>query len=190
VRVRGRAAEVVERVLTATAEELSRVGYAALRVEDVAARSGVNKTTIYRRWPSKAELVAAALKEISEQPAAIDTGSLREDLRASLLEVIAFATEPVGRGLLRMMQTERSDPEVDAIARTLRMEQRKLRVHMVERAIARRELPASVNADLIVDLVSAPVLSRAVTFGEIVDASYIDSVLDLVLAGARASAPG
>ena len=186
VRVRGRAAEVVERVLTATAEELSRVGYAALRVDDVAARSGVNKTTIYRRWPSKAELVAAALESISELPAAIDTGSLREDLRASLLQVIAFATEPVGRGVLRMMQTERSDPEGDAIARKLRLEQRKLRVAMVERGIARGELPQSVNAELIVDLVSAPVLSRAVTFGEIVDAAYIDAMLDLVLAGARA----
>src|SRR5688572_4371387 len=87
VRVRGRAADVVERVLTATGEELSRAGYAALRVEDVAARSGVNKTTIYRRWPNKAELVAAALREMTTQPAAIDTGSLRDDLRASLLEV-------------------------------------------------------------------------------------------------------
>lgn len=185
MRVRGRAAEVVERVLAATAEELSRAGYAALRVDDVAARSGVNKTTIYRRWPSKAELVAAALQEISEQPAAIDTGNLREDLRASLLDVIALATQPVGRAALRMMQTERSDPEVDAIARKLRLEQRKLRVTMVERGVARGELPAGVNVELIVDLISAPILSRAVQFGELVDAAYIDSVLDLVLAGAR-----
>ena len=49
VRVKGRAARVVTDVLVATAEELSRVGYSALRVEDVATRSGVNKTTIYRR---------------------------------------------------------------------------------------------------------------------------------------------
>jgi AcrR family transcriptional regulator len=39
------------KAVEATAEELSRVGYAAMRVEDVAARSGVHKTTIYRRWP-------------------------------------------------------------------------------------------------------------------------------------------
>jgi AcrR family transcriptional regulator len=187
VRTRGRAADVVERVLTATGEELSRAGYAALRVEDVAARSGVNKTTIYRRWPNKAELVAAALREITALPAAVDTGNLREDLRSSLLQTIAFATEPVGRGLMRMMQTERADPEVDAIARTLRSEQRSMRVAMVERGIARGELPPGTNAELLVDLVSAPVLTRAVTFGEIVDERYIDSVLDLVLAGARVS---
>lgn len=60
-RTRGRAANVVHRVVSATADELSRVGYAALRVEDVAARSGVHKTTIYRRWPTKTELVAATI---------------------------------------------------------------------------------------------------------------------------------
>ena len=62
VRVKGRAARVVSDVLIATAEELTRVGYAAFRVEDVAARSGVNKTTIYRRWPTKPELVTAAVR--------------------------------------------------------------------------------------------------------------------------------
>jgi AcrR family transcriptional regulator len=186
VRVGGRAADVVERVLTATAEELSRVGYAALRVDDVAARSGVNKTTIYRRWPSKADLVGAALKEITAHPAHTDTGNLREDLRASLLDVVAFASQPVGRGLVRIVQSERADPEVDAITRALRQENRKLRVGLVERGIARGELPSGTNAELVADLVAAPVLTRAVTFGETVDESYVDSVLDMVLAGARA----
>ena len=59
VRVQGRSARVVEIVLKATAEELGRVGFLALRIDDVAERSGVNKTTIYRRWASKEELVAA-----------------------------------------------------------------------------------------------------------------------------------
>ena len=59
IRSRGRSARVVQEVLTATAEELGRSGYAALRIEDVAERAGVNKTTIYRRWPTKAALVKA-----------------------------------------------------------------------------------------------------------------------------------
>src|SRR5688500_15054981 len=90
-RTRGRAAKVVDRVVKATAEELSRVGYAAMRVEDVAARSGVHKTTIYRRWPTKEDLVAATITTMirrSDRRAAIDTGTVRGDLRQSLLGVL------------------------------------------------------------------------------------------------------
>jgi AcrR family transcriptional regulator len=183
VRTRGRAADVVERVLRTVAEELGRSGYAQLRVEDVATRSGVNKTTIYRRWPTKPELVAAALRELMRQPTEIDTGNLRADLRASLLEMMGFAITPLGQGLMRTMQMERADPEVDKLTRTLRHEQRALRIAMVERGIARGELPKGTNADFVVDLITAPVLTRAITFGDQVDAKYIDSVLDVVLAG-------
>src|SRR6266487_2194893 len=76
----GRSRRVVDEILRATAEELSTSGYAGLRIEDVAARSGVNKTTIYRRWPRKSDLVSAALLHLWADEAPPDTGSLREDL--------------------------------------------------------------------------------------------------------------
>jgi AcrR family transcriptional regulator len=183
VRTRGRAARVVKRVLTAAAAELSRVGYAALSIEEVAARSGVNKTTIYRRWPTKAELVAAALTAIVRQRPAIDTGTLRGDLRASLLMVLEL--KPAERGIMRVFLTERTVPEVDVLARRFRDELFRMRVAMVERAVARGELPAGVDARLVVDLVSAPV-HRALAFHEPLHASYIERVLDVVLAGAAA----
>jgi AcrR family transcriptional regulator len=189
VRTRGRAADVVERVLAATGQELSRVGYGAMRVDDVATRSGVNKTTIYRRWPTKSELVVAAMREIMSLPTELDTGSVRGDLRASLLEVLTFAESPMNRGLVRTMQIERADPEVEAITRALRQEHRARRIEMVKRGIARGELPESTDADLVVDLVSAPVMSRALNFGETVTPSYVDAVLDVVLAGFRSLRP-
>src|SRR5690349_6416286 len=83
-RTKGRAAEVVERVLLASAEVLGEVGYAAFRVEDVAARSGVNKTTIYRRWPTRPELVAATMRRIKPTAEGVRGSSLRE-------EVLTFA---------------------------------------------------------------------------------------------------
>jgi AcrR family transcriptional regulator len=187
VRSRGRAARVVSEVLRATAEELSRVGYGALRVEDVAARSGVNKTTIYRRWPTKPELVAAALRNVKELPDVPDTGSLRSDLLESLRSTVAFATSPIGRGLVNMMQTERAHPEVEPIAKALREEHRKTRDKMVARAVARGELPAMTNPRLIADVVSAAILSRLISYGEPVDDAFIGSVIDLVLAGARSN---
>jgi len=188
VRTRGRAARVLQGVLGATAEELARVGYAAMRVEDVAARSGVNKTTIYRRWRTKAELVAATAMTMFEQRKqriVIDTGTVRGDLRASLLGV--FDLSPSERGILRLVQTERSIPEVGAFARRLGAEVYNARLAMVKRGIARGELPKSVDAKLVVDLVSAPV-QRALLANQMLDASYLERVLDIVLSGAAAQA--
>ena len=67
-RVGGRSARVVADVLRTTLEIIGEHGFAGLRVEDVAARAGVNKTTIYRRWPTRGDLVIAALTELSTPP--------------------------------------------------------------------------------------------------------------------------
>jgi AcrR family transcriptional regulator len=185
VRTGGRAAQVVHRVFAATLAELSRIGYEAMRVDDVAERSGVNKTTIYRRWPTKAQLITAAILESVEQRPAIDTGTLRGDLLASLLA--GFKLKPSEQGVLRIMQMERSIAEVDALARRLSDELRNERIAMVRRAVARGELPKGVDVQLVVDLVSAPV-QRALLFNEAVDEAFIQRVLDVVLDGAAARA--
>jgi AcrR family transcriptional regulator len=187
-RTGGRAAGVVDRVVAAVFFELSRVGYAAMRVEDVAARSGVNKTTIYRRWPTKAELLTQSVIEHAKQHRpAIDTGSLRADLHASLLG--AFNLTPYEQGVLRVIQMERSVEAVDAFARRMSDELREARMAMVQRGISRGELPPGVDAALMVDLISAPV-QRALLFNESMDGAGIDRVLDVVLAGAAADAAG
>jgi AcrR family transcriptional regulator len=183
-RVGGRAAGVVERVVAATFEELSRVGYTAMRVEDVAIRSGVNKTTIYRRWPTKAALLTAALMQVAERRVpVIDTGTLKGDLQASLFA--AFDLSPYEQGVLRAIQTERSQEAVEKFASKMRDELRETRIAMVERGIARGELPQGVDPALLVELVSAPV-QRALLFNETMDAATISRMLDIVLAGAAA----
>ena len=184
-RTGGRAAQVVDKVMRATLRELGHVGYAALRVEDVAARSGVNKTTVYRRWPTKAELVAAALEREMRALPPVDTGSLRGDLRTSLLSVVQMG--PTARGLLRVVLAERTEPAVDAITRRLRDELRRARIEMVKRGIERGELARGVDPELVVDLISAP-LHRALMFDEPMRARDIDRILDVILAGAAACA--
>src|SRR6187455_1103921 len=80
-RTGGRSARVVSEVLSATLEAFAEQGYAGLSVEAVALRAGVNKTTIYRRWPTKADLVGAALVSLrDDDPEPPNTGSLRDDL--------------------------------------------------------------------------------------------------------------
>jgi len=188
VRIKGRAARVVSDVLIATAEELSRVGYGALRVEDVAARSSVNKTTIYRRWPTKPELVGAALRAVWQSPEVPDTGSLRSDFVASLTKTATFAMSPIGRGLTRVIQVERAHPELEPIARALREDLRSLREELVQRAIDRGELPPDTNARFLHDMMTAPIFWRLFSDGETVDTAFIESVVDVVLSGVRQGA--
>jgi AcrR family transcriptional regulator len=188
LRTRGRSARVVAEVLKATLDEIGRVGYEALRFEDVAALSGVNKTTIYRRWPTKVELVSAALRELVAEPDQAETGSLETDLVALLRSTAARAQSNMGRGILKMLQIERTHPEVDAVKRQLRAEHMQARRAIVERAIQRGELPPGTDAELVVELVFAPVLRRVVDGPLPADDSFIEATVAVVLAGARGGA--
>ncbi len=183
IRTRGRAARVVEGVLSAAAEELGAVGYAGLRIEEVAQRSGVNKTTIYRRWPSKATLVAAAVDRVSQARGLPDTGTLRGDALEMLLGFLKVAATPVGLGITRMMQTECAHPDVEPIVKSLRERNRAARLTLAKRAIARGELPADTDPELVVDLLFAPVISRIVAYDQFVSESYAAAAVDAALAG-------
>lgn len=187
VRTHGRSARVVSDVLRATAEEIGRVGYAGLRVEDVAERSGVNKTTIYRRWPNKVDLVAATIRHFAEVPEPPDTGSVREDLLVLLRGSVARSHSTLGRGLLRMLQLERTDPEVDLVAQQIAKEQLHPRHVVIERAVDRGDLPQGTDVELVVELVFAPVIKRIVFVRSAPD-DFLESVVDIVLAGAKSGA--
>lgn len=177
---------MVQAVLDATVAELGVSGYAGLRIEDVASRSGVNKTTIYRRWPTKAALVEAAILEHGAEPPLRDSGDLRSDLLEATLVALARFADPERLGLIRMLQAGKSDPEVFAIVRNLRQRHRSRRVELVRRAIARGELPPRTDADLVVETILSTIYSRVLQGGESVEPAYAAAVIDLVLAGARA----
>ncbi len=180
-RVGGRSARVVSEVLRATAEELGRVGYLALRVEDVAQHAGVNKTTIYRRWPTKADLVTAALRELDvtfqEVP---DTGSIREDLLTMLRRVTDIERTPI----VRVIMAELSHPEVQAIAHGLKHKFEADWVKAIARAMARGELPSHTSPLLIIEVIMSSAMGRVCRGEEPPDEPFLEAVVDLVLAGA------
>jgi AcrR family transcriptional regulator len=184
----GRSARVVSCVLRATLEELGRVGYGRLRIDAVAARSGVNKTTIYRRWPEKAQLVCAALKTVGGPPGDPDTGSVRADLIESFRSSMRGWTTDRGRGLLRVLAVERADDAVDRIARALRGRHETARRAMLARAVARGELPASADVDLLLDVLAGAVLTRVRNHRGPLDPAWLARVVDFTLAAARATA--
>ena len=100
----GRAERVRNAVLEATAELLTEVGYDQLTIDEVAARAGVHKTTVYRRWPTKPELITAAASAHSEQNVPIpDTGTLLGDLEeGDRGEQALFWVLPPDQGLERL----------------------------------------------------------------------------------------
>src|SRR5436309_11083116 len=102
-----RGAAVIEAVIQATFEELVRVGYGGLSIEEVAARAGVNKTTVYRRWPTKGELVTAALVSLPPQFGTLpNTGSFRGDLTESIHLAARVFRTVAGRALVRLALVE------------------------------------------------------------------------------------
>jgi AcrR family transcriptional regulator len=89
-----------ETLRRAVQELLEEVGYRALTIEGVALRSGVAKTSIYRRWPSKAEMVFdLILHSSAELPAMDDRGSLTGDIEALSARIVALVAGPLGRGI-------------------------------------------------------------------------------------------
>src|SRR6185312_6061898 len=89
----GRSERVVQQVLVATVAELAESGYRAFRMYAVSAAAGVNKTTIYRRWPGKKQLVAAAvdwMRRFVHDVPLPDTGSLERDLTEAFQRKISF----------------------------------------------------------------------------------------------------
>lgn len=149
----GRSERVVRDILAAAFEELALSGYAGFRMEEVATRAGVNKTTLYRRWPGKAELVTAAFQSrpLAERPLP-DTGSLEQDLVESLLALWEDAASPSSQSVLKIFFSELNDPAVRTIGMNAR-QQELCRLHtLMTKAQSRGELPASAPIVLVAEL--------------------------------------
>jgi AcrR family transcriptional regulator len=185
-RLGGRSERVVRDVTRATAAELARVGYAELRVEDVAAQAGVNKTTIYRRWPSKVDLVGATLRAITTSAGDLpDLGAVRLDLLALGRAAVERASTCEGQSIHRMIALEMDHPEVASLARSLRAEYVLPWAAVIERAIARGELPPGSDPQLMVDIILGPVFNKLLRKREHVDDEFLAAVVNMVVLGAK-----
>jgi AcrR family transcriptional regulator len=185
--VGGRSARVVAQVLSATLELFAEQGYSGLSVEAVAARAGVNKTTIYRRWPSKAELVGAAIFSLrGEDPEPPDTGSIHDDLQQILRRWAERMTTPRHRAIMHAFLLGDIDAEMQAIISRMREERPAIPKRVFERAIARGELPKGSDLELIAAALLGPIHTRVHWKREVVSDDFIRRLVKLVVAGATA----
>lgn len=172
----GRSADVRARVHGATLALLAEQGYEALQLTDVAARAGVNKTTVYRRWTTKAQLVAGLVAELADERVPTpDTGSLRGDLAAMLAQVAALLEERAVRAVLRAVVTlADDDAAVDELRRTFWDDQLAGAAVVVTRAIARGELPDGTEPRLFLERVFGPVYFRVLLGGRALTPAELD----------------
>ncbi|MDC0744598.1 TetR/AcrR family transcriptional regulator [Polyangium mundeleinium] len=178
---------VVRGVLAATLEELAEVGYEALRIEDVATRAGVNKTTVYRRWPTKQDLVRAAFRSITVDRAVTpDTGSLRGDLIVIARHIATQASSPELLGLRRLLFAEDRDADLVAIAQSIHESMEALPRPVIEAAEARGELAPGIDATLIFRSLAATIHHRLGLERRPIDEGFLAGLVELLLVGALA----
>ena len=181
----GRSARIRQAVLDAAFAELGEKGYGGLSIEAVALRSGVAKTTVYRRWPTRDELVADALDSRSDRYEPVpDTGSVRGDLKEFCEGVRGKLTSNHGKAMLKsLVAAVDQSPEIIETVQRFWRERRDVGGYLIERWIQRGVLRPETNADLLVEVILAPIYLRVLLPGGPLSGDVLESFIDIALDG-------
>ena len=191
VRGRPRSEEADRAILRAATELLAERGLAGLSMEEVAARAGVGKATIYRRWRSRGALALDAfMVEFRALQPLPDTGTLRGDLLAALRAWVKAVTRtPAGRILAGLVAAAQDDPELAAAWRAQVVEPMRAQHRVVlRRAIERGEIPASTDTDVALDLMYGAAYHRLLQGHRPLSDTFVRRVIDVIVAGIAAQA--
>lgn len=172
-------------------EEWARVGYSALSLDAVARKAGVGKAALYRRWRSKADMAADLVRQLSATAILVsdpgDQGSLEADLYVALLAVRRILRHPLVRRILPDLYTAISrEPALAAAMRPGDMAREKKVKAVVDRAIARGELPADVDRRAATDLLIGPLYWRIIVLGERCDLRRLKRLASMTAAAITA----
>jgi AcrR family transcriptional regulator len=178
-------------ILTAAVDLLAEAGYARLTMEQVAARAGVGKASLYLRWPNKVALVAEAIEQRSAVvPDVPDTGSLREDMLA-FLQALLRRKAAGARALAAVIGEVNSNPELrQAWRRGVEGTLVACVRQIVEHAVARGELPAASDVDLLALLPLTLLQNWRLTHGYGPDEAVVERIVDQFYAPAPRRASG
>jgi AcrR family transcriptional regulator len=171
--------------MAATLAELAERGYAALSLEEIARRAGVHKTTLYRRWRTREDLVLEAMLErAGERVALPDTGSVREDLLEFARTAATNAATPEVAAMARAVAAESPrDRRLAEANRRFWVERLALDAVIVERAIERGELARGTDPRRVIEAIIGPIHLRLLLTGEPIDDSFLQDIVDVVVDG-------
>jgi AcrR family transcriptional regulator len=171
-----------DRILEAALATLAEVGYMRLRLDALAARAGVAKTTLLRRGPSTAALAAAAVQRLALQTVDVpESGDLREDLRAMLGNAVVMFGEGDGRFVPAMMRESGHHAEIADLLATVIRTRRAAYRRVLNRAIARHDLDPDIDQEVVIDLLVGPLWTRLLITREPVTHALVDEIVDVVL---------
>jgi AcrR family transcriptional regulator len=187
-RGRPRDPEADRAILRATFEQLLDVGYGGLSMEAVAAAAGVAKTTVYRRYPSKRDLVIAALgRSVPFEPPAQDRMS-PDALRALVHEAVAMLVDSGAIRILASLLVEaQRDPSILEAFRARLLEPRRHPiVAMLERGIERGELRPDTDPLVVTEMIAGAVFGHHAILGQPTTEAWADALVEHVWAAIRA----
>jgi AcrR family transcriptional regulator len=156
-------------------------GIRGFSVREVARRSGIPKSSIYRRWPTRAELLAAVLVRLEVPGSAPDTGSVRGDLVEDIRREIHGLQNSM-HALPRVALEAREDPELAPVVRDVIASRRKARYPIFERGVDRGEISRDVDFDAAIDLLLGALFARLIAQRPI-NEEDADDIVDCALQG-------
>jgi AcrR family transcriptional regulator len=171
-------------ILEAAVGVLADKGPGGFTVDEVAARAGCGKATVYRRWPSRSALLLDTAHRMGLEPPIVDTGSLRGDL-IELLRTLGtkMRETPAGRILPGVIAEASVNPEMRDVLRGFIRDRRVRPRVVVERAIARGELPPDTDVELLVDMLGGTVIYRELIAQAPTDDAVVTAMVDRLLPG-------
>ena len=189
---RPRDARADEAILDAALEVLAELGPARFTVDEVAARAGCGKATIYRRWPSRgALLLDTGHHRMGLHIADPDTGTVRGDLIVIMGELVRKMRDTAAGKIMPAVVAEAAvNPEMRAVLAGFLHDRRATGITAVVRGVERGELPEGTDIELVLDLLGGFVFFRVLMADNAPDADVVALVVDAVLTGIRSASPG
>ena len=181
-RGRPRDVDVDQRILASAFRQLVRVGYAGLSIESVAAEAGVAKTTIYRRYPTKRDLVVAALRESTPFPAPQLDLPAHEALEGFVRTAIAMLVESGAFHVLGslLVEDQRHPGLLDVFRERILFPRRAVMEAVIRRGVERGELRSDVDPLIVIEMIAGAVFAHHVILGLEGDEAWIRSLVDHV----------
>jgi len=177
-------ADKTDAIVTAFYEELAEGGFDRLTMDKVAARAGVGKAALYRRWRSKEQMLAELVAALGDggDTSPPDLGSLRADLHAVVTEVVGLADDPLIRQVIPyVIAMSHSSPQLlEGMHRVPGPSRRAVQM-LLQRAIARGELAPDTDLELALDVITGPLVMRVFVGGEVLDQDYVERFTAFVL---------
>lgn len=169
-------------IFSAALELLGEVGYGGLTIEAVAARAGVGKSTIYRHWSGKLELVEEAIRTLKVGNPVVAVGPVRDCVVAMLQELATNMADSTWSSCLpAIIDAAERDPEVLAIHRRVTCQRRQLLVDLLTEGIRRGEIRAHDDVSLLAESLIGPIIIHRLLLHEPLDPADVPVMVDQLL---------